>query len=571
MIVFKKIRWKNLLSTGNTWTEIDLYKDPMTLMVGENGAGKSTILDALCFGLFGKPFRNIRKPQLVNSITRKGMIVEIEYELNKKQYMVRRGMRPNIFEVYKNDKLLNQSAESRDYQEVLEKQILKINYKSFCQVIILGSATFVPFMSLTTGARREIVEDLLDLQIFSVMNVLIKEKINRNLEDIQSNANEKRLTEEKIKLITQHIEEMQTSNQDLLREKNERIQGAYNSLTDAEDRLADLQSQKTSLDDQVKNKGKLQKRYAEFSNYKNKITIKCDHLTEERIFFETSEVCPTCTQAIGERFKRKVIKEHSAKIAEYSSALDELKIKRAKVEDDINHLIALDNQRHDLSLSIMQIETEITNWKQHISDLEIEVSTISERASAIDTGRLIELEDQLEKISKEYNKLYDNRKTMLAAASMLKDGGIKSKIIKQYIPIINKLINKNLAALDFMCHFELDENFNETILSRNRDDFSYASFSEGEKFRINIAILFAWRALARLRNSISTNILVLDEILDGSLDQNGTDEFMKVLSGLTDNNNVFIISHRQDQLIDKFPNTIQFEKIHGFSKVREVI
>ena len=540
-------------------------------MVGKNGAGKSTILDALCFGLFSKPFRNIRKPQLVNSVTRKGMVVEIKFTLNRKNYLIRRGMKPAVFEVYQDDKLLNQSAEMKDYQEVLEKQILKVNYKSFCQVIILGSATFVPFMNLTTGARREIVEDLLDLQIFTTMNILIKEKINRNLDDINKLENEKTLTNEKILLINEHIEELQTSNEDFVKEKQASIEEAKKKLKSIEAKLETLYANRVNFDGMLKGRSSFQKKLNDFNNWKNKITIKCDHIQNETNFFKENSVCPTCTQSIDEVFRTGILAKHEKRIKEFESALEELQIKKAAVEDEIKITLELEAERSENGIQIIQVEAEIRNYKKRISDFESEIATLSERAQAIDTGRIQELQDQLEKIENDYNRLHEDRRVLLAAATLLKDDGIKSRIVKQYVPIINKLINKNLAALDFMCHFELDENFDETILSRGRDDFSYSSFSEGEKFRINIAILFAWRALARLRNSISTNILILDEILDGSLDQEGTDEFMKVLGNLTENNNVFIISHRQDQLIDKFPNTIQFEKVHGFSVSKEVM
>lgn len=559
-----------MLSTGNEWTEIELSKDTMTLMVGKNGAGKSTILDALTFGLFSKPFRNIRKPQLVNSVTRKNMVVEIEFTLNRKNYLIRRGMKPAVFEVYQDDKLLNQSAEMKDYQEVLEKQILKVNYKSFCQVIILGSATFVPFMNLTTGARREIVEDLLDLQIFTTMNILIKEKINRNFEDMRLLEVDKTLTEEKILLITDHITQMQTSNEDFVKEKKAVIKETKKRLKSAEDNLELLHKDRSNFEQMLKGRSSFQKKLNDFNNWKAKISIKCDHIKNETNFFEENRVCPTCTQSIDEVFRTSILGKHADRIQEYEKALEELKTKRQEVENEIKITLEIEQQRTDNGFKIIQLESDISNYKKRLSDLDNEMNSLSERAQAIDTGRIQELEDQLQKISVRYNQLHEDRKVLTAAATMLKDDGIKSRIVKQYVPIINKLINKNLAALDFMCHFELDENFDETILSRGRDDFSYSSFSEGEKFRINIAILFAWRALARLRNSISTNILILDEILDGSLDQEGTDEFMKVLQNLTENNNVFIISHRQDQLIDKFPNTLQFEKVHGFSTLMEV-
>jgi DNA repair exonuclease SbcCD ATPase subunit len=539
-------------------------------MVGKNGAGKSTILDALTFGLFSKPFRNIRKPQLVNSVTRKNMLVEIEFTLNRKNYLIRRGMKPAVFEVYQDDKLLNQSAEMKDYQEVLEKQILKVNYKSFCQVIILGSATFVPFMNLTTGARREIVEDLLDLQIFTTMNILIKEKLNRNLEDLRNLETEKTLTEEKIILITDHIEQLQTSNEDFVNEKKAAIDETTQKLKLAEDELEELRANRAMIDETLKGRSAYTKKLNDFNNWKNKISIKCDHIRNETNFFKENSVCPTCTQSIDEVFRTGILGKHAARIEEYEKALEDLRSKKEAVEKEIMITLQYESDRTDNGFKIIQIESDISNYKKRISDIEDEINNLSVRAQAIDTGRIQELEEQLSGISDRYNKLHEDRKIMTAAATMLKDDGIKSKIVKQYVPIINKLINKNLAALDFMCHFELDENFDETILSRGRDDFSYSSFSEGEKFRINIAILFAWRSLARLRNSISTNILILDEILDGSLDQEGTDEFMKVLQNLTENNNVFIISHRQDQLIDKFPNTLQFEKVHGFSTLMEV-
>ena len=542
----------------------------MTLFVGNNGAGKSTILDALCYGLFSKPFRNIRKAQLINSSINKDLLVEIEFCLNNKQYLVRRGQKPSVFEIFKNDKMLDQSADVKDYQNILEKQILKINFKSFCQVVILGSATFVPFMSLTTGARREIVEDLLDLQIFSVMNILVKEKITHNNENQTKNSAQKTLLEEKIKLINEHIETTLSNNETQIETKKNKIKSLIENINDATSKCDLLLIRRQNVLDKMKNGNKYKKKFTELNQFENKINIKCNNVVGEKTFFESNDVCPTCTQSIDMKFRQKAINMHLAKITEYNNALEELAVEKTKLEEKLAKIEALDKHLLDISMDIVQLETQINNWKKHIAELERDLDNITTNFFSIDTGRIVELEASLDEVIKEYNVLYENKKIMTAAAALLKDDGIKSKIIKQYVPIINKLINKNLAALDFMCHFELDENFNETILSRGRDNFSYSSFSEGEKFRINIAILFAWRALARLRNSISTNVLILDEILDSSLDQEGTDEFMKVLSGLTEDNNVFIISHKTDQLIDKFPNILHFEKIHGFSKIREL-
>jgi DNA repair exonuclease SbcCD ATPase subunit len=402
------------------------------------------------------------------------------------------------------------------------------------------------------------------------MNILIKEKLNRNLEDLRNLETEKTLTEEKIILITDHIEQLQTSNEDFVNEKKAAIDETTQKLKLAEDELEELRANRAMIDETLKGRSSFTKKLNDFNNWKNKISIKCDHVRNETNFFKENSVCPTCTQSIDEVFRTGILGKHSARIEEYEKALEDLRSKKEAVEKEIMITLQYESDRTDNGFKIIQIESDISNYKKRISDIQDEINNLSVRAQAIDTGRIQELEEQLSGISDRYNKLHEDRKIMTAAATMLKDDGIKSKIVKQYVPIINKLINKNLAALDFMCHFELDENFDETILSRGRDDFSYSSFSEGEKFRINIAILFAWRSLARLRNSISTNILILDEILDGSLDQEGTDEFMKVLQNLTENNNVFIISHRQDQLIDKFPNTLQFEKVHGFSTLMEV-
>jgi DNA repair exonuclease SbcCD ATPase subunit len=567
MIFFKKIRWKNFLSTGNLFSELDLSANSTTLIVGENGAGKSTLLDALSFALFGKPFRKINKPQLVNTITQKQLVVEVEFSIGQNNFKIVRGMKPNAFEVYKNDSLMNQSAEMKDYQEILEKQILKVNHKSFCQVVVLGSATFQPFMQLPASQRREIIEDLLDLQIFTTMNLLLKDKMLLNLEKITSYNSEKKLVEEKLILVKEHLSELQNNNEKLIQEKQARVTETNDQIQKLNDEYWTYENARKELQDSLTDEEALSKKMNKLSQLKHQIEANLNILNKEVGFFHKYDNCPTCKQQIDDNFKNETITTKELEIKTTQEGLEKLSEEYEKVSTRINEIMSIHNKINDNKLEISRVKTKINSLIEYRETLEKEIQSIDKKISSEEDNKVPELEKQLKEIEKNYYDHMEERNILSVAASLLKDGGIKAKIIKQYIPVINKLINKYLTSMEFMCQFELNEEFNETIKSRYRDVFSYASFSEGEKMRINLAILFTWRAIAKMRNSINTNILIMDEVFDSSLDSNGTEEFLKIINNLTKDTNTFIISHKTDQLYDKFEKVIKFEKHKNFSRI----
>ena len=566
-IIFKNIRWKNFLSTGNLFTEIQINSENTTLIVGENGAGKSTLLDALSFVLFGKPFRKINKPQLLNTITQKQLVVEVEFSIASNEYKIIRGMKPNVFEVYQNDKLMNQSAEMKDYQEILEKQVIKVNHKSFCQVVVLGSATFQPFMQLTAYQRREIIEDLLDLQIFTTMNSLLKNKILINSEGIQSSSSEKKLVEEKIALVKEYLKEIQNNNEKLIEEKEERIVETNEQIQKLNDEYWVYEKKRQELQDSLIDEETVSKKINKLGQLRHQIEANLNILNKEVGFFHKYDNCPTCKQQIDDTFKNETISTKEKEIENIQAGLEKLGEEYEKVNARLNELIEIHNDINHNKLEISKVKTKITSLIEYRTVLETEIQNIDKKVLQEEDNKVPELEKNLKETEVKYYDLIEERNILSVASNLLKDGGIKAKIIKQYIPVINKLINKYLSSMEFMCQFELDEEFNETIKSRYRDVFSYASFSEGEKMRINLAILFTWRAIAKLRNSINTNILIMDEVFDSSLDSNGTEEFLKILNSLTSETNTFIISHKTDQLYDKFNRIIKFEKHKNFSRI----
>jgi len=567
LILFKKLRWKNFLSTGNLFTEIDLNKSSSTLIVGENGAGKSTILDALTFALFGKPFRKINKPQLMNSITQKSLVVEIEFEIGSNNYKIIRGLKPTVFEVYLNDNLLNQSAEMKDYQEILERQILKLNFKSFCQVVVLGSASFVPFMQLPGGQRREIIEDLLDLQIFTTMNSLLKDKVAENNEQLADIATDQKVVTEKIKLIKEHLLEKQNMNELVVAEKISLIGETNAKIEILNSTYWGVDQQINAMKETVEDEEKISKRVSQLSQLRHKIEAKRSIINNDLDFFKNNDGCPTCKQIIDATFKEKTVAEKETELDEIADALNQLIKQYDESNERLNDIMTVHSNIHSLQLQQIKTKTNIDSLIKYRDQLEKEISQINEQHEAEEDIKMADLEAEMNSIAERYNDAMDEKQILNAASYLLKDGGIKARIIKQYVPVINKLINKYLGAMDFFVQFDLDEEFNETIKSRFRDEFSYASFSEGEKMRINLAILFTWRAVAKLRNSVSTNLLIMDEVMDSSLDSNGTEEFLKILNNLTSDTNTFIISHKGDQLYDKFSNIIKFEKKQNFSKV----
>ena len=567
MITFKYVRWRNFLSTGNTFTEIQLDKEKTTLIIGENGAGKSTILDALCFGLFGKPFRPINKTQLINSVNMTGSMVEVEFEIGSKKIKVVRGIKPNVFEIYINGKMYNQDANVRDYQKYLEQQILKLNYRSFTQVVILGSSTFIPFMQLKARHRREVVEEILDIQIFSLMNMILKTRLTGIKTDQKEVEFQSELSSEKIELHEKLIKEMKKNNTQIIEEKTNKIKKNIEDINDKKISIEDLNKIDQELLSQITDSDKVNKDLVKLKDIKSTLREKHKSHSDTVNFFKSNEDCPTCEQHIGDLFKKDMILSKDKEVKKFSKALEELdavlsdNTKRHKeiksIMDTIREnevQIAKDNS------SIMQLEKFQSTLESEIKSLE------SQDVNKSDTDKLDELKKISVNLEKERSKLREDQTYGEAVRNMLQDTGIKTKIIKQYLPIMNKLINTYLTAMEFYVNFTLDENFEETIKSRYRDEFSYPSFSEGEKMRIDLALLFTWRAIAKMKNSANTNLLILDEIFDSSLDSGGTDEFLKILNTLG-GENVFVISHKQDALVDKFKSTIKFEKIKNFSHV----
>jgi len=569
MIYFKYLRWKNFLSTGNVFTELKLDKAKSTLVVGENGAGKSTMLDALSFALYGKPFRKINKPQLMNTINQKGLEVQVEFRVGKKEYMIVRGVKPNKFEIYENDKIINQDAAARDYQEVLEKSILKLNHKSFSQIVVLGSSTFVPFMQLPSMHRREVIEDLLDIQIFSTMNTLLKEKVNNNKSEILDNDYNINLAEEKIKMQNQYIADLKQNTEKRVNEAKVKIAKAEKEKQDYNTLIEDLQTEVNELQENVSDFESLTKKKTKVEQLEYKLQEKIKKLEHDIEFYQDHDNCPVCKQDIKEEFKDQTIEEKEASLKETTEGFNQLQEEWKSINIRIKEIMTI-------QADISSKQSDISNNNSHINALNKIIDSINEDISKIDNTdksdetdkkKLDTLQKALVKLESYKEELINERSVLDIASMILKDSGIKTRIIKQYIPVMNKLINKYLAAMDFFVDFQLDENFNETIKSRFRDVFSYASFSEGEKMRIDLALLFTWRAVSKLRNSVSTNLLIMDEVFDSSLDNTGTEEFLKILNDLTSDTNVFIISHKGDQLYDKFHSVIRFEKHKNFSRI----
>lgn len=561
MILFRKIKWKNFLSTGNAFTELDFNANKTTLIIGENGAGKSTLLDALSFVLFNKPFRKVNKPQLMNTINKRDLVVEIEFGIGKNEYRVVRGMKPNIFELHKNGNLLNQDAENKDYQKILEDHILKINHKSFCQVVVLGSASFVPFMQLPAGQRREVIEDLLDLQIFTTMNTLLKDKLATSVVRLTELDAQTRVLEERIKLMKVRRSEIEQANTRLEEERQEKIREHIRRVFDIDTEIENIKIEGKRLSTMIEDKDKVKEKREKLIALRAQIESRMKSFQKTIDFFHDTETCPTCNQGIDHDFKENTVTSKKAQLQELIDGIDKLENERAKVETRLEQIMQTVDQISDLN-------TKWTMFRHERDIVEKQLEELRKETEAVEfTDNIEESETELDKAIDDYNSEVDERAVMTAAASILKDGGIKAKIIKQFIPIINKLINKYLSAMDFFVQFELNEQFEESIKSRFRDDFSYASFSEGEKMRINLAILFTWRAVAKMRNSISTNLLIMDEVFDSSLDSGGTEEFMKILTNLTQDTNTFIISHKGDQLFDKFERVIKFEKHKNFSRI----
>ena len=567
MITFKYVRWKNFLSTGNNFTEIQLDRSPTTLIIGENGAGKSTILDALCFGLFNKPFRNISKSQLVNSVNGSASIVEVEFIVGGKNVKVIRGIKPNKFEVYVNDNMINQDANARDYQKHLEQQILGLNYRSFTQVVILGSSTFVPFMQLSTKARREVVEDILDIKVFSLMNFLLKNKNKELNEEIRNVEYQYDLTSEKITLQEKFIKNVVDNKSVIITENKQKISDNNSTINSRKEEIKSFEKDKSDLSFDAEIKIKTEQKLKKLSQTEAALQNRKAEHDRQIQFFQNNDECPTCEQSITTATKQTQTELRTTKIGELDTAIDSCKTLERAEQDRLNTiLIDLETIRqHDVEIAKIRssiIELEKFNVKLQKDIEAYEAGSISED----DKSKLDELKGKIKYINEQKSKLNEDRFYIDVARNLLQDSGIKTKIVKQYLPIMNKLVNTYLSSMDFFVNFNIDENFQETIKSRFRDEFSYASFSEGEKMRIDLALLFTWRAVAKMKNSTNTNLLILDEIFDSSLDGTGTDDFLKILNTFSDQN-VFVISHKQDMLFDKFRSVIQFKKEKNFSKV----
>jgi DNA repair exonuclease SbcCD ATPase subunit len=568
MILFQKIRWRNFLSTGNQFTEIDFTDAQTNLIIGTNGAGKSTVLDALTFVLFNKPFRKINKSQLINAVNEKDCSVEIEFTTNSIDWKIIRGIKPNVFEIYKNNELLDRNAAAADQQKWLEENVLKLNYKSFTQIVILGSASFVPFMQLPAGSRREIIEDLLDIKIFSHMSNILREKIRSTNDSIRELTIRRDLVEEKIEMQNNFIEELENRGKENIKNKNEKIRQNLKEQNDLlgvnEFKNRELESVQTRIESFTSPDKKLKK----LGTLRGKLQQKVSTITKEHKFFAENTVCPTCDQHIEESFRLNRINDAESKAKELQKGFEEIEEAIRLEEDKQTQFKVLSREATNLTHDISKNNTRISGIQSRTRDLEQEIQTITEQLENRNTERhaLEKLTEELEGLQSQQSKQKENNVYHDFAHSLMKDGGVKSKIIKRYLPLMNQQINKYLQLMDFYINFSLDEEFKETVKSPIHEDFSYESFSEGEKMRIDLSLLFTWREIAKMKNSASTNLLILDEIFDSSLDGFGTEYFTKIIKYVVSDANVFVISHKTDELIDKFDNLIKFDKIKGFSK-----
>jgi len=565
VITFKYVRWKNFLSTGNQFTEIQLDRSPTTLIIGENGAGKSTILDALCFGLFNKPFRNISKSQLVNSVNGSASVVEVEFIVGGKKVKVLRGIKPNKFEVYVNDKMINQDANARDYQKHLEQQILGLNYRSFTQVVILGSSTFVPFMQLSTKARREVVEDILDIKVFSLMNFLLKNKNKELNEEIRNVEYQYDLSKEKIAMQEKFIAEVVNNKSAIIDENKQKINDNNSTISTRNENIKKLETEKEALSYDAEEHTKIEQKLKKLSKAEAALENRKAEHDRQIEFFKNNDECPTCEQSITTATKQTQTELRTTKIRDIENGIADLHRMESEEQDSLQLILTNLETIRNNDVEIAKIRSSIVELEKFNDKLQKDIEAYeSGSVSEEDKIKLAELKGQIKLIDEQKSKLNEDRFYIDIARNLLQDSGIKTKIVKQYLPIMNKLVNTYLSSMDFFVNFNIDENFNETIKSRFRDEFSYASFSEGEKMRIDLALLFTWRAIAKMKNSTNTNLLILDEIFDSSLDGSGTDDFLKILNTFHDQN-VFVISHKQDILFDKFRSVVQFKKEKNFS------
>jgi len=568
MIIFKTVRWKNFLSTGNAFTEINLTGNKSTLIVGHNGSGKSTMLDAISFGLFGKPHRNINKPQLVNSINNKSCIVEVEFSVGQNNYKIVRGIKPQVFEIWKNNTMINQSSHAKEYQKILEQNILKLNHKCFHQVVVLGSSSFIPFMQLAASHRREVIEDLLDINVFSKMNIILRDRVNSlkdKIKDISYNID---LSKNKIDTQQKYIKDVKSLTDQALASKKEKIDSNYIQIQELQSTNTNLSAEVESVQPRIEEEiNKLHDKKQSLLQYTAQFKQQMATVVKDAKFYEDNVECPTCSQDIDEDFRTNKLTSAKDKAKELKSAMDHATTESASIESSLSianeSLTEIRNKQHNIHSN----NQSISRLQNEIRDLEADL-----------TGSAVA---DLEAAQKDLNKYNDERNSLLedkfklsdeysynqVMSEMLKDTGIKTKIIKQYLPVINKLVNQYLQVLDFFVHFDLDESFSETIRSRHRDEFTYQSFSEGEKQRIDLALLFTWRQIAKMKNSVATNLLILDETFDSSLDHEGVDNLLKILYTLGDDTNIFVISHKGEILDGKFNTKIEFKKEKNFSKI----
>ena len=571
MIIFKKVKYKNFLSTGQQFIEIDLDKSPATLVVGENGAGKSTMLDALCFGLFQRAFRNIKKDQLINTINEKECVVEVEFVVGTKEYKIIRGIKPNIFEIWCNGDMLNQDAAQRDYQKHLEQTILKLNFRSFTQVVILGNASFVPFMQLRARHRRQVVEEILDIEIFSKMNLMFREKQKTQDETIKQADFQYQLIDDRIDTQKKHIDDISNKNKDTADSKKIEIHQADTDIENYVEDIKRVRGEIAGLQKEILDQTTTNTKHQKLHTMEAKLENTCNKHKKDLKFFESHDDCPTCQQAIDKAFKETMIDKKKEKVVEIDVAM-------AQMEKEINKTETRLSKINEVMVAIREKELLINRYDTSISEIEKQKERIHKDilelsdekfSTGVATGELNQLQEQLVDAEKDKLKHKEEKNYIDTARHLMQDTGIKTKIINQYLPIMNQYINKHLADMDFFVNFTLDEEFNETIKSRYRDEFNYHSFSEGEKLRIDLSILFTWREIAKLKNSTNTNLLILDEIFDSSLDTSGTDEFMRILYTTMAKENVFVISHKGDTLIDKFPRVMKFEKYKNFTRMAE--
>lgn len=570
MITFNTIRWKNFLSTGNHFTQIELDTNPSTLIQGPNGAGKSTLLDAICFVLFNKPFRKINKPQLVNSINEKDCVVEIEFTIGGVVWDIHRGIKPNKFEVYRNDVLVDQVSANIDQQKWLEQQVLKMNFKSFTQVVILGSSTFVPFMQLTAANRREVIEEILDIQIFSTMNILLKDRLRRVVEQQRDCGYTLKSAEEKVKMQKEHISNSQRSNDGEILLKQREFASTEEDIFEIKKYITILETIDLDIHTEITEFDNVNRQINTLNDLKFKISHNNSAAHKELHFFEGNDSCPTCTQLIEKTFKDRKISDLSTKTEEYEQALLKLESQHITLDKKYTAMLNLKDKLKRNHVEVAHQNSLISRNEKMLSKINSDIQRLSESPD------IAKMQGKLEVYLEEYSQIEERcaevsveKNEYEVISNLLKDGGIKAQIIKKYIPVINNRINRHLTNMDFYVNFTLDEEFNEVIRSRYRDEFSYASFSEGEKQKIDLALLFTWREIAKMKSSLATNLLILDEVFDSSLDTSGTEELLKILKSLDNSTNTFVISHKGEILTDRFVKNIKFDKFSDFSKIVE--